>query len=136
MSHDTRYILIDDDRTNNLLCDFVIRDADPLADVHSFTDAEAGLEQLVSFLRLGCECVVLLDINMPVLSGWDVLEHLGNLPAAVQKNMTVFMLSSSVSVEDKQRALSNPLVSDYFEKPLTAEKVGTLMKIQRSKAAA
>ncbi len=136
MSLRTLYILIDDDETNNLLCDFVIRDVEPLANVYSFTDAEIGLEQLTSLLYLDYKCVVLLDINMPMLSGWDVLEHLGDLPASVQKELTVYMLSSSVNAEDKQRALENPLVLDYFEKPLTAEKVEALLNKLHGKATA
>jgi len=136
MSIRTLYILIDDDETNNMLCDFVIRDVEPLANVYSFSDAEVGLEQLTSFLYLDYKCVVLLDINMPVLSGWDVLEHLGHLPPSVQKELTVYMLSSSVSAEDKERALANPLVSEYFEKPLTAAKVEALMHKLHGKAVA
>ena len=65
--------------------------------------------------------IVFLDINMPVLSGWDVLSKFTNFPDEIKNQFTIYILSSSVAVEDKEKADKCPLVAGFVEKPLTAE---------------
>lgn len=68
------------------------------------------------------QVILFLDINMPVMSGWDVLKELENLEAPTKDKVKVFMLSSSVYNEDKEKAYSHSLVVEYIEKPLNIEK--------------
>ncbi len=68
----------------------------------------------------------LLDINMPVISGWDVLGRFSAMPEDIKKHFTIFILTSSINVEDKQRAAAHPLVNAYIEKPMT---IGLLKSI-------
>lgn len=129
------YILIDDDETNNLLSEFAIRDIEPLANIYSFTDSEVGLEQLTTLIYLNYRCLLLLDINMPMLSGWDILDSLSHLPAKHAGNLTIGMLSSSVNQDDRARALEHPLVTQYIEKPLTTNGIQELINRMATKAA-
>lgn len=70
------------------------------------------------------QSVLFLDINMPTMTGWEVLEHLSSqsLPEFLQ----IFMLSSSISAEDKKHAEDEPLVMGYIEKPLNETKLKEL----------
>jgi len=118
------FILIDDDAFNNMLCSHIIRNTVKDAEVQTFSQPEAGL----AFLSSLCEknlpkAVVLIDINMPSLSGWDVLDRIATMPQAVLDRMNVYMFSSSVDQRDKDRARNNPLVQDYIEKPLDPAKL-------------
>ncbi|MEO0323607.1 MAG: response regulator [Myxococcota bacterium] len=62
--------------------------------------------------------LMLLDINMPVVSGFDLLERLDDLAGAEQTRVVV-MLSSSDAVEDRTRAAKYARVADYLVKPLS-----------------
>jgi CheY-like chemotaxis protein len=64
---------------------------------------------------------ILLDINMPGLNGWQVLDELEALPLPVKDYMSVYMLSSSIDPKDKQKAEEHPLIKGYIEKPLSRE---------------
>lgn len=66
--------------------------------------------------------MVLLDINMPRLNGFEVLESIRESLEDIEENpdyMVVLMFSSSNHAEDKREALSYPFVKDYIVKPIT-----------------
>ena len=75
------FIVIDDDPVNNKICSIVINKHFPGKQINSFTDPEVGLEFITS--QYGAidakEVILLLDINMPVLTGWDVLDRFGKM---------------------------------------------------------
>jgi CheY-like chemotaxis protein len=65
------------------------------------------------------EYLVLLDINMPVMDGWQFLESLGNLNNPPKVNVVI--VTSSIDTIDKRKATKYPQVIGFFEKPLTQE---------------
>ncbi|MEN9640417.1 MAG: hypothetical protein RLZZ262_2286 [Bacteroidota bacterium] len=62
--------------------------------------------------------IVLLDIMMPRINGFDCLDRLSAMPAELQSVIRVYMLSSSIDRKDIQRAESYALVEKVLEKPL------------------
>jgi CheY-like chemotaxis protein len=114
------FILIDDDRINNIICTKVIQKVVPDAVVHTFTEPEKGLDyiQSVHWESDSGKTTLFLDINMPVLTGWDVLDRFKNFTERIKEHVTIFMLSSSVNSADIDRANSNPHVSGFISKPL------------------
>jgi len=121
------FIIIDDDPINNLITKAVIKSAyGNNADISTFTNPELGLEYIeneVQQLDNEIQVVLLLDINMPNMSGWEVLECFDKLDEAVTGKIKVFMLSSSVHRDDKEKATNNKYVNGYIEKPLSAQKL-------------
>lgn len=63
--------------------------------------------------------VILLDINMPVMDGWDFLEWVKSNKALFSRKVPIFMVSSSIDWRDIERAKSYDSVMDYISKPLT-----------------
>ncbi len=124
MIHDSkRFIVIDDDPINNLLCTKNIKKSIEDADVITFTEAEIGLDYIKSnFSNPNAEKVVLfLDINMPTMSGWEFMEEFHNVNSEIKDHVSIYILSSSVSEVDKQKAKIDPDVIDYIEKPLLVD---------------
>ncbi len=113
-------VIIDDDNINNHLSEAIIRLIFPKINVKSFLYPRAGLDYIHTQYSLpGTEkTLLLLDINMPVLTGWDVLEILNGFPDAIKDQLDIYMFTSSINVEDKQKANDNPLVLGFIEKPL------------------
>jgi CheY-like chemotaxis protein len=61
--------------------------------------------------------VILLDLNMPVFSGWDFLDRLQAMFSGISKNIKVHVLSSSVRPADKENAGRYSFVSSFISKP-------------------
>lgn len=67
--------------------------------------------------------LVLLDLNMPVLDGWQFLERFIALKPRLGKKIIIYIISSSIMEADMTRAKSFSEVSDYIVKPITTEKL-------------
>lgn len=71
----------------------------------------------------GLPNVILLDINMPVMDGWEFLESYKNIRPQIQKKIYIYMISSSINPRDIDRAKSFEDVTEYLEKPVTLEEL-------------
>ena len=122
-------MIIDDDPMNNLICAKILEFTFPKAKVNSFVDPRDGLNYLLlNYIQdKNIPLLLFLDINMPDLSGWDVLDHLKEFSDQVMARMKIYMLSSSICTEDKEKAASYPFVSGYINKPLSKIKLHSIL---------
>lgn len=67
--------------------------------------------------------VILLDINMPVMDGWDFMESYTQIKPQLGKKIIIYMVSSSINEEDINRAKNISDVSDYVIKPVSHNKL-------------
>jgi CheY-like chemotaxis protein len=67
--------------------------------------------------------VILLDLNMPILNGWEFLEALKPLEEQLRDQCLVYILTSSLAPADTNRAKNNPLVSGLLHKPLDRHEI-------------
>ncbi|MDF2157409.1 response regulator [Algoriphagus sp. CAU 1675] len=65
--------------------------------------------------------LVLLDLNMPDMDGWEFLEIFSELNFTLRKKYIVVILTSSISQIDKNKGLSYQVVSGYYNKPFNGE---------------
>lgn len=65
--------------------------------------------------------LILLDINMPVMDGWEFIEAFQNLSPENKKDIAIVMLSSSFNPADKIKADSIPEISCFRQKPMSKE---------------
>ncbi len=123
------FIAIDDDKGSNMITEYTIRNGVLNAEIHTFQDAEKG----IAFIENSSpndekNYVILLDINMPQLSGWEVLDKISILDKDIQDRLKIFILSSSVNPGDKEMAENNRLVSGYFEKPFRKSSLQVILE--------
>ena len=126
----TRFITIDDDPVNNLICKLTIEMVAEKPEILTFESAVKGFEYIqhqYAANRDKTQTVLLLDINMPVMSGWEFLERFDNLGDDVKSLFKIFILSSSVDERDKQRSYANKNVNAFMVKPLVADNVVDIM---------
>ncbi|AXP83043.1 Chemotaxis protein CheY [Mariniflexile rhizosphaerae] len=72
--------------------------------------------------------IILLDLSMPIMNGWQFLEEYTKLNPTIGKNITIYICSSSISHDDITRAKAINEVSDYVIKPITKDKLIDLIK--------
>jgi CheY-like chemotaxis protein len=65
--------------------------------------------------------IILLDINMPVMDGWQFIEEFTKLHSNPAKKVTIYMISSSVNPRDVERAEGISGISKYIIKPITLD---------------
>ena len=123
------FIVVDDDSVNNLICQKVIRHVFPKSSVLIFIDPEEALIYIRSTYTAsaGKLSILLLDLNMPILSGWDFLEVFEDFDTNIKSLFKIYILSSSNDQGDKDRAANNINISGYIEKPLTKEIIEKLV---------
>ena len=72
--------------------------------------------------------IILLDLSMPIMNGWQFLEEYVKLYPTIEKKITIYICSSSISPDDVTRAKAISEVSDYIIKPITKDKLIDLIK--------
>ena len=89
--------------------------------------AEDGKEGVEKALALKPDFIT-MDINMPVMNGFEFLEEYKDLPETVQQKAKVIMLSSSINPRDVEKAKGFSQVMDYMNKPLSQASLKDLMQ--------
>lgn len=74
--------------------------------------------------------IIILDINMPVMDGWEFLDEFIPLRPKLQKEVVIYMVSSSIDINDIEKAKSISEISDYIVKPITEEKLAELFSVK------
>ena len=121
---DIEIILVDDDHVSLLITKRTLISSScsvDFTDIVSFSDPQQAINYLNAFFYNSNRIYfIILDINMPIISGWDFLNLLNEIN--FNKKIHVIMLTSSISQEDKIRAFANPLVVELINKPLDSSK--------------
>ena len=119
----TQLWIVDDDAAYTHLAKFLIRDVDDDVEITTFADGDLAIDHLTAHLTDPDELpdLILLDINMPRMSGWDFLEEYAEVADRLPKKITIYMLSSSIADSDKKKAGENVFVKGYIVKPLEGD---------------
>jgi len=117
--------LIDDDEAINFISKRLLTETLPEVQVNAFNSAQEAclyLEKAMSGLG-NLPDLIFLDINMPMLNGWDFVDHLNKLALQYTNGELphLVMLTASMNAEDHERASNHDTVSYYCRKPLKRE---------------
>lgn len=72
--------------------------------------------------------VLFLDINMPIMNGWELLEELKGTPEVIRKNVQIHILTSSIAPEDLNLSKTYEFIDGYITKPLTVKDLNKVKK--------
>lgn len=121
-------LLVDDDEVSNFLTAEIISKSHISAWTHAVRNGEQALRYLRENLENGKQAadLIFLDLNMPVMDGFQFLEAFQKMPDRIRLRMKVIILTSSSSQSDMMRANEYPIVA-YINKPLTPEKLKPIL---------
>jgi two-component SAPR family response regulator len=132
MSNIKRIIIIDDDHIATIIGVHVIKRTFPDIDICSFTSPVEGLEFIqTEYITNPVKTLLFLDINMPMMSGWEVLNEMRYYETIIREHLFIYICSTSISYQDKILSSRHPLVNDFLEKPITKHKLIDIMRRER-----
>lgn len=125
------FVLIDNDPVNNLINQKMIRIVYPDSKINIFLDPIKGFEFIQANIldSSANKTVLFLDINMPEISGWDFMKKIEQTKSIAIKNLTIYMLSSSVEPMDLKKSKRNMHVKGFLEKPMTIKFLKSLNEL-------
>lgn len=124
-----KVICIDDDPIALLLSKLVISKAGIASEVVTHSNGQEAIAYLRS--QAGGKddrLLILLDLNMPVMDGWEFLEQFSTELYEKHCNARIILLSSSIDPNDIQKSRRFDMVLDFFPKPLTREMLQQILQ--------
>lgn len=121
-------MMIDDEEIDQKTYSRVLRRSGMVKDFLMFTYAEDALRYLKDHPEVQVD-VIFLDINMPRMNGFEFLDAASRAFGSDFARMVVVMLTTSIDPMDRKRAQENPLVREFFDKPLTADHVEQVVEL-------
>ncbi|MBC7846502.1 MAG: response regulator [Flavobacterium sp.] len=65
--------------------------------------------------------IILLDINMPVMDGWEFMEEIKSIKSKIKKHILIYIVSSSIAIEDRNKSKTFPDIIGYIPKPISVD---------------
>lgn len=118
-----RVLVVDDDNVIVFLHELMIRESGLSDKPVSFLNGQEALNYVLED-KSGEPILVFLDLNMPVMNGWEFMEALLQLE---RPEVKVVVVTSSIDEDDRRRSAAYPFVIGFVEKPLSADACRRIM---------
>jgi len=121
--------IVDDDQIYQLVMKRTMEQSGFIKSILQFYDGE----EAIGFFREQVESkdelpeLLLLDINMPYMNGWQFLDEFIKIKFSDDYKITIFVVTSSTTQEDKKKAQEYSVVSGYHIKPITKDKFAEML---------
>ncbi|MCF6130668.1 response regulator [Flavobacterium wongokense] len=117
--------IIDDDPIYQFLINKIIDNSKGNHEVMFFKNGKEALDYFTLDIAKNLPDIILLDLEMPVMDGWDFLKEIDKLHI---DDTAIYIVSSSISDEDKRRAKKFPKIKGHFSKPINSNKIQEITK--------
>jgi CheY-like chemotaxis protein len=113
--------IVDDDSIYQIIINKIIQKSEIFTSSASFKNGKEAINAL-SNLSEDLELlpdIILLDINMPVMDGWEFMEEMKILSLPKEQKIDTYIVSSSIAPEDKNKSKKFSAISGYISKPVS-----------------
>ncbi|KAA0992005.1 response regulator [Dyadobacter aurulentus] len=112
------FCLIDDSAFDLFIYEKLLIKSGITDSVKTFNSARDALKHLVTEGAGLPETIILLDLQMPDMNGFEFIDEFANLPDYLKDKIRIFMLSSTIDTRDIEKAKASPHIIDLLPKPL------------------
>ena len=125
--------IIDDDSIYVNLIKKIIETKKLCDNLLIFNDGKDGIDYFEALLQnlddKNIPEVILLDLNMPVMDGWEFIERFTAIRNKFEKRITLYVVSSSINKSDVDKAKSLSSVKNYLVKPVDIDELEAVFSI-------
>ncbi len=122
------FIVVDDSKLDCFIAEKIIRNTGRSNKVTTFLQAKDALEYIANnTYEVDEHNIMLVDIQMPVMNGFDFVEAFEKLPEYIRAKYTVYIISSSINENDLIRANEYASVKKFINKPLTMAYLNSIL---------
>jgi len=121
------FIVIDDSKLDCFIAEKIIKNTGKSESIKSFLQATEALDFIANTPPDDSHTIILVDIQMPVMNGFEFVEAFEKLPAHVTGNYTIYIISSSINENDLNRVHNFVSVKQFLNKPLTSNNLAILI---------
>ncbi|WP_422083124.1 response regulator [Ulvibacterium sp.] len=95
-----------------------------------FNNGQDAIEGLKELIAQGEDLpeVLFLDLNMPIMNGWEFLEDFEKIPNPNGKKVIIYIISSSIDPRDLERIRNYKMVNNYILKPLSPQDLENVLQ--------
>lgn len=113
--------IIDDDAIYQTIIHKLILKSDVFSAHSSFSNGKEAINTLNNILEDNnyLPDIILLDINMPIMDGWEFMEEIKMIKSKISKQIIIYIVSSSIALEDRNKSKTYKDISGYIPKPVS-----------------
>ena len=128
--------IVEDDPITSIVTELILKKDLHCGKVQKYVNGLKAYDQLRAALQAeaGVPDLILLDLNMPLMDGWEFLDAVADL--ALAPKVCVFILTSSIHPDDIKKSAHYDEVKGYFSKPLNTTNVARMQQLYDAAAAA
>ena len=112
------FFLIDDSAFDLFIYEKLLIKSGITTSVKTFNSARDALKHLMNQGASLPDSVILLDLQMPDMNGFEFIDEFDSLPQMLQDKIRIFMLSSTIDTRDIDKAKASQHIIDLLPKPL------------------
>ena len=120
-------MIIDDNRIDVFIHNELIKQINIASNILEYSFATQALKFLEENELDQWPNLILLDIHMPIMNGFDFLEKYELLPESKRNKCHIIIVSSSLDTGDKTKSVENPHVLELIEKPMNTDKLKNIL---------
>lgn len=126
--------IVDDDEIILYLSEKLMKKHGFCENLEKFNDANSALKRLKFALDLGENVpnVILFDLNMPKMNGWEFISQLDALLSEYKINIPTFVFTSSIDQMDEQKAQNYSRINGFIQKPLSLTKLNKILRLMNN----
>jgi CheY-like chemotaxis protein len=115
------FLLIEDNLIDQLVIKQLLKKILFIEEIHITNDGHEGLEWLRDNTRTSKPLIIILDIQMPLMNGFDFLDAFDQLDTRLKKDVQIYVLSSTLDPDEINRINENKYVYKLLNKPFPIE---------------
>ena len=123
-------LLVDDYDADNYMHEMLFEEMGVSEKITIKTNGKDAIDYLTTAQdgRHPCPELILLDINMPIMNGWEFLKAYQNLNEDVRGDVVLMMVTTSLNPDDRCAAESSTDINDFVTKSLSEDSLNSLLR--------